>query len=106
MIEKMMPRGDYLYVKPFVEEYDGRLVKPDKYKQVLTYGTVLARGAKVQDDIKIGSVVYYSSWAGVKFNKDKTDSIIQLRDTDILSIKDEANGVEIEIGEVGMARER
>jgi co-chaperonin GroES (HSP10) len=106
MTEKMVPRGDYLYVRPFIETYEGKLIKPDKFKQVLTFGTVLARGPKVLDDVKVGSVVYYSSWAGIKFDKNKTDSVIQLRDGDILSIKDEVNGVEVTVGEVGMVRER
>jgi hypothetical protein len=49
-------------------------------------------------------VVYYSSFAGVRFQKDRTDSVIQLRDNEILSIKDDENGVDIEIGEIGFAR--
>jgi co-chaperonin GroES (HSP10) len=104
MIEKMKPRGEIMYVKPIIEEYHGIVVTPDKYKQTLTYGTVLAIGPKVQEDIKVGSVVYYSSFAGVRFQKDRTDSVIQLRDNEILSIKDEVNGVDIEIGEIGFAK--
>jgi co-chaperonin GroES (HSP10) len=104
MIEKVKPRGDILYVQPIIEEYHGIMVTPDKYKQTLTYGTVLAIGPKVQEDIKVGSLVYYGSFSGVRFQKDRTDSVIQLRDNEILSIRDEVNGVDIEIGQIGYAR--
>ena len=106
MKEKLRPRGDYLYVRPFVQKFDGRIAEAPKYKQALTYGEVLAKGSKVQPDIAIGSRVYYSNWAGVRFQKDKPDSIIQLKDSDIISIGDDENGIEIDIGEIGFVRER
>ena len=106
MKEKLRPRGDQIYVKPFVAKACGKIDMAPKYKQAMTYGEVLAVGPKVQPDITVGCRVYYSSWAGVRFQKENNDSVIQLRDNDILSIGDDENGIEVEIGEIGFVRER
>ena len=106
MEEMMVPRGDLMYVRPFVEEFEGKLLMPERSKQTLTYGEVLAVGPKVSPDIKAGTLVYFSNWAGVKFEKDNPRGIIQLRDNEITSIKDDVNGIKVTIGKIGFSREK
>lgn len=106
MKEKMIPRQDGIFVKPFVEEFDGKLLFPDKHKQRLTYGTVVAVGPNVKPDIKVGCRVYYSNWAGVMFNKENIREIIQLHDADVTSISNDELGIEVEVGTIGFCREK
>lgn len=104
MNQKMRPRGDALFVKPIIEEYHGLIKQPDRLKQTLTYGTVLATGPKVSEDIKVGAEVFYSSFVGFRFKKTDDRSIIQLRDNEVLAIKDNDKGVDVEIGELGYVK--
>jgi co-chaperonin GroES (HSP10) len=99
MIFKGKPRSVYVWIRPFIEEYAGEI--KTLTNQTLTCGEVLAVGPKVEPDITIGSIVYYSKHSGVKFRYDDDKSEIQLKDQEIIAIKDDINGVEIEIGRVG-----
>jgi chaperonin GroES len=96
---KIKPIGDRLVVRRFnpEEKTAGGIVLPDTAKGKPQKGKVLAAGpGKVLKDgtrhslqVKEGDTVLFTSWAGDEFQERGGDTILVMREEDVLAVVDE-----------------
>ena len=96
---KVKPLGDRLVVRRFdaEEKTAGGIVLPDAAKGKSQKGKVLAAGpGKLSKDgsrrgmqVKEGDTVIFTAWAGDEFRERTGDTILVMREEDVLAVVDE-----------------
>jgi len=96
---KMKPLGDRLVVRRFdaEEKTAGGIVLPDNAKGKSQKGKVLAAGpGKLLKDgsrrglqVKEGDTVLFTAWAGDEFRERDGNTIMVMREEDVLAVVDE-----------------
>ena len=96
---KVKPLGDRLIVRRFEasEKTTGGIVLPDTAKGKPQKGKVLAVGPGKLDkkgerrpmQVKEGDTVLFTSWAGDEFKEKAGDTILVMREEDVLAVVDE-----------------
>jgi chaperonin GroES len=95
---KVKPLGDRLVVRRYDAEAKtaGGIVLPDTAKGKSQRGTVLAAGpGKLLKDgsrrplqVKEGDTVIFTAWAGDEFRERSGDTILVMREEDVLAVVD------------------
>lgn len=96
---KVKPLADRLVVRRFdpTEKTAGGIVLPDSAKNKPQKGKVLAVGpGKLLKDgsrrglqVKEGDTILFTSWAGDEFKERAGDTILVMREEDVLAVVDE-----------------
>jgi chaperonin GroES len=96
---KLKPLGDRLIVRRFEadEKTAGGIILPDNAKGKPQKGKVLAVGpGKLTKDgqrrglqVKEGDTILFTSWAGDEFRERSADTILVMREEDVLAVVDE-----------------
>jgi chaperonin GroES len=96
---KLKPLGDRLIVRRFEadEKTKGGIILPDQAKNKPQKGKVLSIGpGKLQKDgtrrglqVKEGDTILFTSWAGDEFKERSGDSILVMREEDVMAVVDE-----------------
>ena len=92
----LRPLADRVVVEPLEEEQvtAAGIVLPETAKEKPQKGTILAVGPGKKDDqgkvivmdVKVGDVVLYAKYAGTEVKLDSDNTVLVLRESDILAI--------------------
>ena len=95
---KLRPLGDRIIVRrsESTEKTSGGIILPDSAKQKPQRGKVLAigpgrllkDGTRRHLQVKEGDTVLFTAWAGDEFKEHKGDSILVMREEDVLAVVD------------------
>jgi chaperonin GroES len=96
---KIKPLGDRIVIKrsEAQEKTIGGILLPDSAKNKPQKGTVLAvgPGRMVKDgtrrplQVKVGDTVLFTNWAGDEFKEGRGETILLMREEDVLAVLDE-----------------
>src|SRR6516225_5510837 len=96
---KVRPLGDRLIVRRFEadEKTSGGIILPDNAKGKPQKGKVLAAGpgkllktgVRRALQVKEGDTVIFTSWAGDEYKERSGDTILVMREEDVLAVVDE-----------------
>jgi chaperonin GroES len=95
-MSKLKPLGDRLIVRRFEadEKTGGGIILPDSAKGKPQKGKVLAvgpgrlrkDGGRTPMQVKEGDAIIFTSWAGDEFKEFKGDTILVMREEDVLAV--------------------